>query len=199
MPIPYSVKLLKEFAGTAEKSFDSLHATSESRGMGPRLSINESYLAGDAAGLLPSVAQPPLPLQEFLPLQLLSPLLQPPLPLQEFIPLQACLSASALSLSPISETPGFALDWTACAVTANEPLIRPAIAAPAIIVFFVILTFLFSVGFVAEFPNGLGPFGIRQILKATSSLRMAASEHAIQGSKLGGFDIELFFICEAKN
>jgi hypothetical protein len=30
------------------------------------------------------------------------------------------------------------LDWTACAVTANEPLIKPAIAAPAIIAFFVI-------------------------------------------------------------
>jgi len=39
----------------------------------------------------PSVAQPPLPLQEFLPLQPLSPDLQPPLPLQEFWPLQACL------------------------------------------------------------------------------------------------------------
>ena len=41
------------------------------------------------------MAQPPLPLQEFLPLQPLSPLLQPPLPLQEFLPLQACFSTSA--------------------------------------------------------------------------------------------------------
>jgi hypothetical protein len=106
--------------------------------MEPRLSINHSYLAGDSAGLLPSVAQPPLPLQEFLPLQLLSPVLQPPLPLHEFCPLQACLSAASLSLSLIlSETPAFELDWTACAVTANEPLINPAIAAPAIIAFFV--------------------------------------------------------------
>jgi hypothetical protein len=40
----------------------------------------------------PSVEQPPLPLQEFLALQPLSPVLQPPLPLQEFWPLQACLS-----------------------------------------------------------------------------------------------------------
>jgi hypothetical protein len=48
--------------------------------------------------LLPSVAQPPLPLQEFLPLQPLSPLLQPPLPLQEFWPLQACFSFAVLSL-----------------------------------------------------------------------------------------------------
>jgi hypothetical protein len=38
------------------------------------------------------VAQPPLPLQEFLPLQPLSLVLQPPLPLQEFCPLQACFS-----------------------------------------------------------------------------------------------------------
>ena len=36
--------------------------------------------------LEPSVAQPPLPLQEFLPLQPLSLALQPPLPLQEFWP-----------------------------------------------------------------------------------------------------------------
>jgi len=45
----------------------------------------------------PSVAQPPLPLQEFLPLQPLSPDLQPPLPLQEFWPLQACFSFTFLS------------------------------------------------------------------------------------------------------
>ena len=40
-------------------------------------------------------AQPPLPLQEFLPEQPLSPLLQPPLPLHEFMPLQTCLSDEA--------------------------------------------------------------------------------------------------------
>jgi hypothetical protein len=39
-------------------------------------------------GLLPSVAHPPLPLQEFFPLQPFSLVLQPPLPLQEFSPLQ---------------------------------------------------------------------------------------------------------------
>ena len=49
---------------------------------------NLPYFAGLSAGWLPSVAQPPLPLQEFLPLQPLSPVLQPPLPLQEFCPLQ---------------------------------------------------------------------------------------------------------------
>ena len=39
----------------------------------------------------PLVLQPPLPLQEFLPLQPLSPVLQPPTPLQSFLPLQSCL------------------------------------------------------------------------------------------------------------
>src|SRR5438874_6809588 len=43
---------------------------------------------------LPSVRQPPLPLQLFLPLQPLSLVLQPPLPLQSFLPLQECLSLS---------------------------------------------------------------------------------------------------------
>lgn len=41
-----------------------------------------------AFNYMASVLQPPLPLQEFLPLQPLSPDLQPPLPLQSFLPLQ---------------------------------------------------------------------------------------------------------------
>ena len=48
--------------------------------------------------LEPSVAQPPLPLQEFLPLQPASLVLQPPLPLQEFCPLQACFSFFACQI-----------------------------------------------------------------------------------------------------
>jgi hypothetical protein len=52
--------------------------------------------------LEPSVAQPPLPLQEFLPLQPLSLALQPPLPLQEFCPLQACFSTFAAEAWPAS-------------------------------------------------------------------------------------------------
>ena len=52
------------------------------------------YGLGDGEGLLPSVAQPPFPLQEFFPLQPLSLALQPPLPLQEFLPSQECLSLS---------------------------------------------------------------------------------------------------------
>src|SRR5580704_8560632 len=51
-----------------------------------------SYLVG--AGLEPSVAQAPFPLQEFLPNSFLDP---PPLPLHEFCPLQACFSISFLS------------------------------------------------------------------------------------------------------
>jgi hypothetical protein len=50
--------------------------------------------------LEPSVAQPPLPLQEFLPLQPLSPEPQPPLPLQEFKPLQACFSTLSSAAWP---------------------------------------------------------------------------------------------------
>ena len=49
----------------------------------------------DYLGLLPSVAQPPLPLQEFLPLQPASLVLQPPWPLQAFCPLQAWVPLSA--------------------------------------------------------------------------------------------------------
>jgi len=55
-----------------QEKFPTLH-------IGLRLISNYSW-----GGLEPSVAQPPLPLQEFLPLQPLSLALQPPLPLQEF-------------------------------------------------------------------------------------------------------------------
>lgn len=48
---------------------------------------------------LESVAQPPLPLQVFLPEQPLSPEAQPPFPLQEFLPLQACFSILAAAVS----------------------------------------------------------------------------------------------------
>ncbi len=50
----------------------------------------------EPSGLEPSVAQAPLPLQEFLPHSFLLP---PPLPLQEFNPLQACFSMSFLAES----------------------------------------------------------------------------------------------------
>src|SRR5580700_7533885 len=63
----------------------------------------------------PSVAQPPLPLQEFLPLQPASLVLQPPLPLQEFCPLQACFSFAAKGVPedcPASALPAESL-WPA--------------------------------------------------------------------------------------
>jgi hypothetical protein len=50
--------------------------------------------------LEPSVAQPPLPLQEFLPLHPLSLELHPPLPLQELRPLQACFSTLSAAACP---------------------------------------------------------------------------------------------------
>jgi hypothetical protein len=129
---------LKGFAGIAG---DRSHVPLDQEpGSGtPALEIPPYF--GDGAGLLPSVAQPPLPLQEFFPLQPLSPVLQPPLPLQEFWPWQECLSAFAFP--NCSETPGFPVETAAWVVAANEPLISPAIAAPATIAFFVIGTFLF--------------------------------------------------------
>src|SRR6476646_5474424 len=63
------------------------HGSWESPGSQPQ--ALRSFLVG-YLGLLPSVAQPPLPLQVFLPLQPWSPDLQPPWPLQAFVPLQAC-------------------------------------------------------------------------------------------------------------
>src|SRR4029453_6128916 len=44
-----------------------------------------------------AVAQPPLPLQEFLPAQPASPVLHPPMPLHEFMPLQACFAIATAS------------------------------------------------------------------------------------------------------
>src|SRR5690242_5805200 len=63
-------------------------------------SNDESYAAFLATG----TAQPPLPLQEFLPAQPESPVLQPPWPLQEFMPLQECfMSAEAHPPLPLQE------------------------------------------------------------------------------------------------
>jgi hypothetical protein len=91
--------------------------------------------------LEPSVAQPPLPLQLFLPLQPLSPLLQPPLPLQEFWPLQACFSTFfwlVSCLSALAAKYAFALDSTVDADTAEPvPARSPATAAPVMRAFVV--------------------------------------------------------------
>src|SRR5437867_6846421 len=85
-----------------------------------------------SCGLL--VLQPPWPLQEFLPLQPLSPDLQPPCPLQSFLPLQSCLPFSPCSSNwPQLDSRGPLLVSVDCAayVRAATPVINPAIAAPA--------------------------------------------------------------------
>src|ERR1700740_2476461 len=86
------------------------------------------------SGILePSVAQPPLPLQLFLPEQPLSPLLQPPWPLQSFWPLQECFVVDWCIVDvPNDALPTFvtglvALVVAACIVAA--PLIKPDTAA----------------------------------------------------------------------
>jgi len=91
----------------------------------------------DFGGVPPSVRQPPLPLQVFLPLQPWSLVLHPPLPAQEFWPLQACLSvAVGVCPSGVLSVPikvlvpefGRRLDaWT----VVPAPASKPASAAPA--------------------------------------------------------------------
>src|SRR6516162_7683529 len=100
----------------------------------PPVERSARYCFFSSGILLPSVAQPPLPLQEFLPLQPLSPDLQPPLPLQEFWPLQACFSftleSAFLSVSCGAEKEALALVRTVEACTAAPvPASKPAIAA----------------------------------------------------------------------
>src|SRR5258708_10088092 len=100
------------------------------------------------------VPQPPLPLQEFSPLQPLSPDLQPPLPLQEFWPLQACFSLTCLS-SFLSFPWSWLCSWALKEVfsegsrvealtAAPPPAIKPSNAAPATIAFVVFVIFKFS-------------------------------------------------------
>ncbi len=71
--------------------------------------------------------QPPLPLQEFLPLQPISPVWQPPWPLQLFRPLQSCFAAvlsEELALDPSEEL--------LHPVVVMVPATNPAIAAEMI-------------------------------------------------------------------
>src|SRR5215813_4890144 len=89
-----------------------------------------------AGGLDPSVAQPPLPLQLFFPLQPLSPVLQPPLPLQLFWPLQACLSFLSPAIIAVEDeaAPSCAPLWLLEAWRGvAEPLSSPVTAALSII------------------------------------------------------------------
>jgi hypothetical protein len=68
--------------------------------------------------------QPPLPLQLFLPLQPMSPVLQPPLPLQLFMPLQSCLSVAVLE----ADAPAWSLELEQPVLT-MVPASKPAMAA----------------------------------------------------------------------
>src|SRR5437763_6853642 len=82
---------------------------------------------------LPSVRQPPLPLQEFLVLQPLSPVLQPPLPLQEFWPLQACFSLVCFEAFLAALSAFLSVDPESWAMRlALVPVTNPARAALAI-------------------------------------------------------------------
>ena len=54
------------------------------------------------------VLQPPLPLQSFLPLQPLLPVLQPPWPLQSFLPLQSCFAAGVAGVDDVLGVAGVA-------------------------------------------------------------------------------------------
>src|SRR3954451_11532977 len=85
-------------------------------------------------GLPSFTAQPPLPLQEFLPLQPLSPVLQPPLPLQEFLPAQSWTSFFLSSArTPAAATVDLSGEVAVAALSlATRPPDRmPAMAAPA--------------------------------------------------------------------
>src|SRR5580698_11297811 len=93
------------------------------------LQETENYL-----GILePSVAQPPLPLQLFLPLQPLSLLLQPPWPLQSFLPLQECLLVSWWSEALLNDAlPALSTGlpaWEVAACIVAAPLSKPVTAA----------------------------------------------------------------------
>ena len=81
--------------------------------------------------MLPSVAQPPLPLQEFLALQPWSPVLQPPWPLQPFLPAQACVVELLSAIEPLGVN-WVPKPWVVAATRrAVVPVMSPAIAAPA--------------------------------------------------------------------
>jgi hypothetical protein len=97
---------LNRFAGTClekvvvvgqRRRAERRAGSAQARGSAPQHDETPDYVV---FFMEPSVAQPPLPLQEFLPLQPLSPVLQPPLPLQEFCPLQACFSLVACQMVP---------------------------------------------------------------------------------------------------
>src|SRR5271167_3123132 len=168
MPTPYSVNPLKRFAGIS-KDLERTK-TNTRAGLFPhrpsQFWCSRNYAAG---GLEPSVAQPPLPLQEFLPLQPLSPALHPPLPLHEFWPLQACFSLSKeVDIWPRFEPLEKALEVEGVCAMAVLPAMKPANAAPIISDFidFVIVTSLLedSLGCVRIAGNSSTNFRRRCVL-----------------------------------
>jgi hypothetical protein len=82
--------------------------------------------------------QPPLPLQLFLPLQPMSPVLQPPWPLQLFMPLHSCLSVAVLE----ADVPAWSLEVLQ-PVVPSVPASNPAMAAEMTIVL-AVLDIVFS-------------------------------------------------------
>src|SRR5689334_22681945 len=93
-----------------------------------------NYLSLCSTGLPSLVAQPPLPLQVFLPAQPASPVLQPPLPLQEFLPAQSCVSPFSFFFFSSSSKPRFDLlklapVEAAFAFARKPPVMMPASAA----------------------------------------------------------------------
>ena len=82
------------------------------------------------------MAQPPLPLQLFLALQPLSPLLQPPWPLQLFWPLQACfatwLASDEVPYDAVPTCAAELVELVVAACSAVAPLISPETAAATI-------------------------------------------------------------------
>ena len=109
--------------------------------------------ANEALDLL--VAQPPFPLQLFLPLQPLSLLLQPPWPLQSFLPLQECLAVPVFWPCASTSTPALeetlALEepslcavcaWSRTDVPPSKPATAAARARLCTVFFFMKSTFL---------------------------------------------------------
>src|SRR5262249_45540339 len=101
-------------------------------------------------------AQPPLPLQEFLPAQPPSPDLHPPLPLHAFWPLQTCLSEEAFESLEVFSSPaaGFFSSGLAAACLASgrpEPASTPAIAR--LRTFVVRSPFFINVSFPSPLPG----------------------------------------------
>src|SRR3984957_9651918 len=95
------------------------------------------YFVG--AGLEPSVAQAPLPLQEFLPHSFLDP---PPLPLHEFRPLQACFSISFLSAACStveSDEPDAGAAFTRAIVPPSKP-VKAAVSTREFLLIFICIS-----------------------------------------------------------